>query len=329
MHLLKLILLLTFLIFSTGVITAGISINGADAILNVSVVPIDISTPPTPYAGIYVNGEDALLSPSLHSVNIDTPPTPYSGIYLSGEDAVLSSSLQSVNIDTPQIPYAGIFVSGEDSVYNYSLQSVNIDTPETPYHSLYIVGEDSVYNYSLQSVNIDTPETPYHSLYIVGEDSVYNYSLQSVNIDTPETPYHSLYVHGEDSITTNDLLVSVVQFDHIGNKTVNETEELKFTILASDLNGNAVTYSASDLPTGATFDAATATFNWTPTFEQAGVYNVTFNATANGASDSETVNITVVNVDRSPVLASIGANQSMRVSCCNSTFQLQIQMVMQ
>ncbi len=92
----------------------------------------------------------------------------------------------------------------------------------------------------------------------------------------------------------------------IGAKSVNETELLEFNISATDPDGDQITYSATGLPAGATFDATTATFNWTPTFDQSGTYNVTFNATAGGLSDSEIVNITVVNMDRAPVLASIG-----------------------
>jgi hypothetical protein len=57
------------------------------------------------------------------------------------------------------------------------------------------------------------------------------------------------------------------------------------------------------LPAGATFDTASATFSWTPGNDDQGTYNVFFNATAGGLSDSETVNITVVNMDRAPALA--------------------------
>ena len=51
-------------------------------------------------------------------------------------------------------------------------------------------------------------------------------------------------------------------------------------------------------------------FSWTPTFAQAGNYNVTITVTDNGspaASDFEIVTITVGNVNRPPVLAPIGA----------------------
>ncbi len=96
----------------------------------------------------------------------------------------------------------------------------------------------------------------------------------------------------------------------IGNKTVGEGQTLQFSISATDPDGNALTYSASNLPTGATFAPATGTFSWTPGYNQAGTYpNVLFTVTDNGTpplSASEAITITVGNVNRAPILNSIG-----------------------
>ena len=61
--------------------------------------------------------------------------------------------------------------------------------------------------------------------------------------------------------------------------------------IATDPDGNSITYSAEDLPSGATF--ASQTFNWTPDYSQAGTYQVIFTATDGQAQDSQTVNLTV------------------------------------
>src|SRR5207249_1806477 len=52
----------------------------------------------------------------------------------------------------------------------------------------------------------------------------------------------------------------------IGNKTGSENTLLTFTVAATDPDGDAVTYTTGALPTGATFNAATQTFSWTPSF---------------------------------------------------------------
>jgi subtilisin family serine protease len=94
----------------------------------------------------------------------------------------------------------------------------------------------------------------------------------------------------------------------IGNKTVNENQSLAFTLSATDMDGYSIAYFMVLNPTatGAALNSSTGVFNWTPGYNQSGIYTVTFTATANGSSDSETITITVNNADRAPVLASPG-----------------------
>lgn len=87
----------------------------------------------------------------------------------------------------------------------------------------------------------------------------------------------------------------------IGSKSVNEGSLLQFNISATDANGDSLTYSADNLPAGASFNGSTRTFGWTPNFSQAGIYSVTFNVIdGKGGSDSETIAITVNNVPQVP-----------------------------
>ena len=92
----------------------------------------------------------------------------------------------------------------------------------------------------------------------------------------------------------------------IGNKSVDEAKLLQFTIQATDPDNDSLTYSATGLPQGASFDPATKTFTWTPTYSQAGTYNVTFTVSDGTLAVSETISITVNNVNRPPVLNPIG-----------------------
>ena len=94
----------------------------------------------------------------------------------------------------------------------------------------------------------------------------------------------------------------------IGAQSVNEASPLSFTTTASDpdLPPNVLAYSASGLPTGATFNVGTRIFAWTPTYNDAGTYTVHFEVTDGALTDSEDVSITVNNVNRTPVLDPIG-----------------------
>ena len=60
------------------------------------------------------------------------------------------------------------------------------------------------------------------------------------------------------------------------NFGVKPTEKLEFTVTATDEDKDALTYSAENLPIGATFDATKQTFTWTPTNTQTGSYTVSF-----------------------------------------------------
>ena len=97
----------------------------------------------------------------------------------------------------------------------------------------------------------------------------------------------------------------------IGPQTVDELQQLAFTASATDTAGQVITYSISGSPPpGATIDPSTGAFSWTPTEEQGpGTYQITITATDNGSpamSDSETVAVTVGEVNVAPVLAAIG-----------------------
>lgn len=73
--------------------------------------------------------------------------------------------------------------------------------------------------------------------------------------------------------------------------TVTAGQALTFTVAASDADGDALTLLATTLPAGATFNANTRTFNWTPTTP--GAYPITFTASDGKTSSSATTTINV------------------------------------
>jgi hypothetical protein len=100
----------------------------------------------------------------------------------------------------------------------------------------------------------------------------------------------------------------------IGPQTVQAKVALSFPVSASDPQGDPVTLSAVLLPPGATF--ANDRFDWTPSEEQVGTYDVLFIATDyHGAADSELVTITVTPYyNLPPVLAPIGPQSTQEKS---------------
>lgn len=71
----------------------------------------------------------------------------------------------------------------------------------------------------------------------------------------------------------------------IDTLNVNEGVNLKFEIVAVDADSDSVSYNVAKLPQYATLNFVTGQFNWTPSFDQQGVYEVIFNARdVNGGS---------------------------------------------
>ncbi|KPK66464.1 hypothetical protein AMJ82_11790 [candidate division TA06 bacterium SM23_40] len=81
--------------------------------------------------------------------------------------------------------------------------------------------------------------------------------------------------------------------------TIAENQYLAFTLQATDPEGDSISFSSPDLPVGATLDAVTGLFKWTPDYQQAGAHTVTFIATDYGSpalADTEQTDITVTDV---------------------------------
>jgi hypothetical protein len=86
----------------------------------------------------------------------------------------------------------------------------------------------------------------------------------------------------------------------VGDETINEGELFQFIIETSDPDGDPVTLTISNLPPGATVDQQQV-FTWTPTFTQAGTYNIIFSADdGRGGVTTVTDTITVLQVNSFP-----------------------------
>jgi hypothetical protein len=101
-------------------------------------------------------------------------------------------------------------------------------------------------------------------------------------------PVEISVVNGQVTINQPPLLGA------IGSQSTNEGQPLEFIISATDPDGDPLTFVAYNLPEGASFDAITGTFSWTPRYDQAGVYVVRFEVSDGELSDFEDVTITVI-----------------------------------
>jgi hypothetical protein len=97
-------------------------------------------------------------------------------------------------------------------------------------------------------------------------------------------------------------------FTSIPAITKAELDTVRFVVSATDPNpGDVLTYSASGLPTGATFTAATRNFFWVPALGQNGTYTVKFRVSDGQLTDSTNAVITITKTNLKPTLTAIPA----------------------
>lgn len=97
-----------------------------------------------------------------------------------------------------------------------------------------------------------------------------------------------------------------------GDRTNAENDVVSLQLVATDPDGDAITYSATGLPPSLTLNAGTGLISGTLSYTSAGVHTVVVTATAGGASDSQTFTWTVTNTNRAPVLTNPGAQTGLQ-----------------
>ena len=181
-------------------------------------------------------------------------------------------------------------------------------------------GQNLNFNISATDPDATTPtfvaeNTPANSTVVDNGDGTGTFNF---NPDfTQAGVYNVRFITSDGSLSDTEIVAITVNtagnqrpvLAIIGPRSGSENQNLNFDITANDADSTTPTLIAQLLPSGATFSNngdGTGTFDWTPSFTQAGVYNVRFIATDGSLADTELVAITINNVNRAPVLASIG-----------------------
>ena len=93
-----------------------------------------------------------------------------------------------------------------------------------------------------------------------------------------------------------------------GNQTVIAGTWINFTIAASVNIGDAVSFSTTGLPAGASFNQATGVFSWKPGASQTGSYTIVFTATDSSYPSAPTSKPVGIQVNQDPPGGSNGGN---------------------
>jgi hypothetical protein len=167
---------------------------------------------------------------------------------------------------------------------------------------------------------MDTPiDITLEGMDYLNKPLTYNVTVQPQNGFLSGTPPHIIYTPANDYIgndifkfkvnngitdsTEAEVLIHVIYvnkapvLDFIGDRTLDVNEPSRFAVTAYDVNNDALTLSASNLPQGADFvdlGNGIGLFIWTPQPDQLGIHSdIVFNVTDGKLDDSESIDITV------------------------------------
>jgi hypothetical protein len=88
--------------------------------------------------------------------------------------------------------------------------------------------------------------------------------------------------------------------------TINEGQALNFTYTATDADADVLAYSLVDAPEGAAIDGSSGAFTWTPTYEQAGTYDIVAVVSDGALTDTSSTAIVIVSdVNRAPAFVDV------------------------
>ena len=153
-----------------------------------------------------------------------------------------------------------------------------------------------------------------------GGNGTFNWTPTNAQAGTYTVTFRARENNGSGQASTQNVTITVnansaPSLANPGNKTVIAGSSLTFGLSASDVDGPSplvldVSTATPALPAGVFIDngGGNGLFNWTPTNNQAGTYNVTFRVRENGGNgQASTQNISiVVNANSAPNLINPG-----------------------
>jgi VCBS repeat-containing protein len=223
--------------------------------------------------------EDVVNTPQVdkffNSFSTNSAPQAVADSYLTDEDTVLTIN-------------NGRGVLANDTDEEDDNLSVSTAKPQIlPAHGTLRLNADGSFSY--------TPEANFN-----GTDS-FSYKANDGQADSAETTVIIKINSVNDAPTISNLPPPA---------TLDELTPLSFSAAANDIDSpaSALRFSLSEAPSGATIDPVSGAFRWTPS-EAQGPANYAFrvNVSDGSATASETINVTVKEVNSAPVLAGISA----------------------
>ncbi|WP_342304249.1 PGF-pre-PGF domain-containing protein [Methanolobus sp. ZRKC5] len=220
---------------------------------------------------------------------------------LSGNSSL---ELQDVELFTGDTSYApattidGMININSAPVFN-AIGDLNVSVGELVSFNLSandVDENDDLTFYNVSVLPLGSAFYPNNQSFMWEPASIGNYSVTFGVTDN----YQTDTVTG--TIVVNDTVVVVnhaPELATVSDRSVNESEELSFTLTANDVDNDTLVYSMSGLQEAASLNSTTGVFSWTPIIGDAGTYLVIFDVSDGEYNANESVSITVTSTSTS------------------------------
>jgi len=146
------------------------------------------------------------------------------------------------------------------------------------------------------------------------QSGAFNVSFRATDAGSLQSPFCNVTIN----VSTGPVGNAPDVICQVSSITVDQGQNVQLNVSASDADGDSITLTALNLPTGATFSPATTIFgptpvqgslSWTPSFAQSGAFTLTFQATdTDGLTDvcNTTVFVEEIDIDQLFTTSAVG-----------------------
>ena len=243
--------------------------------------------------------DNTAISPTFTAPSVTSDTT--LSFELTVNDGIVDSVVSTVNVLV--VVGNSIPVAGDDTTTVNESESVNID----------VVSNDVDSDGTLDLASINILFSPAHGIAIANVDGTITYTHDGSE-NTVDTFTYTINDNQGDSSNIATVSVNIIPVNDppilnpIGNHVIDEQTLLTFTATSTDpdIPVQLLTFSLTNFPpTGATIDSSTGVFSWTPSFSQVGIHVFDITVSDGVVSISETIVVTVNNVNDAPIITLI------------------------
>ncbi|MGB2980474.1 MAG: tandem-95 repeat protein, partial [Candidatus Zixiibacteriota bacterium] len=289
-------------------------------------------TPVLDSIGDRVLVEGDTLEFRIHATDVDGDPlildtldVPVNAVFVDSGNGAGSF------VFTPDFTQSGIynitFIASDGSLADSELVGITVtefgnNAPELDSIGLQAVDEGDTLEFRIHTIDVDADSiildalnVPVNATFVDSGNGAGSFVFMPDF--TQSGVYTVTFISSDGSLADSEMVELTVNqiniapvLDSIGPRSVIEGGHLAFLVTASDFDGDSLTLGADFLPNNASFTDSgngKGTFEFDPAYTQEGLHYVIFKATDAALTDSEIVEITVIDAgNQIPVLDSIG-----------------------